>query len=72
MWGFYILTELPIWKTANNIIKRQHLFLCKFWLVFISSLFVFPSDSQREFAPRPGSAYVTDEIWRKAGKKKTH
>lgn len=32
---------------------------------------MFPSDSQREFAPRPGSAYVTDEIWRKAGKKKT-
>lgn len=24
------------------------------------------SDSQREFAPRQGSAYVTDEIWRKA------
>ncbi|XP_039653969.1 protein CBFA2T2 isoform X1 [Perca fluviatilis] len=24
------------------------------------------SDSQRDFAPRPGSAYVTDEIWRKA------
>uniref|UniRef100_A0A8C6PWT8 CBFA2/RUNX1 partner transcriptional co-repressor 2 n=1 Tax=Nothobranchius furzeri TaxID=105023 RepID=A0A8C6PWT8_NOTFU len=24
------------------------------------------SESQRDFAPRPGSAYVTDEIWRKA------
>ncbi|XP_062271532.1 protein CBFA2T2 [Scomber scombrus] len=24
------------------------------------------NDSQRDFAPRPGSAYVTDEIWRKA------
>uniref|UniRef100_A0A096LZH3 CBFA2/RUNX1 partner transcriptional co-repressor 2 n=1 Tax=Poecilia formosa TaxID=48698 RepID=A0A096LZH3_POEFO len=24
------------------------------------------SDSQRDFGPRPGSAYVTDEIWRKA------
>uniref|UniRef100_A0A3Q3LEN7 CBFA2/RUNX1 partner transcriptional co-repressor 2 n=1 Tax=Mastacembelus armatus TaxID=205130 RepID=A0A3Q3LEN7_9TELE len=24
------------------------------------------SDSQRDFAPRPGSAYVKDEIWRKA------
>lgn len=24
------------------------------------------SDSQRDFAPRQGSAYVTDEIWRKA------
>uniref|UniRef100_A0A674MNP3 CBFA2/RUNX1 partner transcriptional co-repressor 2 n=1 Tax=Takifugu rubripes TaxID=31033 RepID=A0A674MNP3_TAKRU len=24
------------------------------------------SDSQRDFAQRPGSAYVTDEIWRKA------
>ncbi|XP_061075749.1 protein CBFA2T2-like isoform X1 [Conger conger] len=24
------------------------------------------SDTQREFAPRPGSAYVPDEIWRKA------
>ncbi|XP_072237880.1 protein CBFA2T2 isoform X1 [Leuresthes tenuis] len=24
------------------------------------------SDSQRDFIPRPGSAYVTDEIWRKA------
>lgn len=27
-----------------------------------------PADSQRDIAQRPGSAYVTDEIWRKAGK----
>lgn len=31
----------------------------------------FPADSQRDFGQRPGSAYVTDEIWRKAGKDAT-
>lgn len=30
-----------------------------------------PADSQRDFAQRPGSAYVSDEIWRKAGKEAT-
>uniref|UniRef100_A0A669F6X8 CBFA2/RUNX1 partner transcriptional co-repressor 2 n=1 Tax=Oreochromis niloticus TaxID=8128 RepID=A0A669F6X8_ORENI len=34
--------------------------------VLIASVSVSPADSQRDFAPRPGSAYVTDEIWRKA------
>lgn len=36
--------------------------------MLIPSVSAFPPDSQRDFAPRPGSAYVTDEIWRKAGK----
>lgn len=36
--------------------------------MLIASVSASPADSQRDFAPRPGSAYVTDEIWRKAGK----
>lgn len=31
-----------------------------------------PTDTQRDFPQRPGSAYVTDEIWRKAGELEFH